>query len=70
MAFDWKRLESDERQRYDRLAVVLGAVFTVLGAVGIVVSVLTGRPGGATGSVVWLLIGVAVLVAGLRARRP
>ena len=69
MAFDWKRLESDERRRYDRLAVLLGTVFTVLGVAGIVVSLLIGHPAAATGNVVWLLVGVATLVAGLRARR-
>jgi F0F1-type ATP synthase assembly protein I len=69
MAFDWRKLERDERRAHDRVALTLGVVFTIGGVVGVVLNVVVGRATLATGSVVWLLFGIGTLWVGVRARR-
>ena len=69
VGFDWKRLDREERRRHERVALALGIVFTVGGALSIVVNVLIHRAAMVTGSVVWLVLGLGALWIGLRAKR-
>lgn len=55
-------------RRRDAVALVTGVFLTVVGVVGVVLGVLGDSVSTTTGSVVWLLIGVLVLVFGSRAR--
>ena len=68
MADDERSSTRTSGRRRDVVALVAGVFLTVMGIAGVVLGVLGDSVSTTTGSVVWLLIGVLVLVFGSRAR--
>jgi membrane protein implicated in regulation of membrane protease activity len=66
---DEERTGGADVRRRDVVALVAGVFLTAVGVAGVVLGVVGDSVSTTTGSVVWLLIGVLVLVFGSRARR-
>ena len=69
MGFDWKKLESDEADRHNRLAWTMGLAWVVIGLVGPAIGFLVTGTYDWVNALLWLALGLVVFVPAAVARR-
>ena len=69
MPRDWKKLEDDDQQRWQRVSILMGTTWALIGLVGTVVLLAIGQSSRVPGSLISALIGLVILAPGLVARK-
>lgn len=69
MTNPWQQIERQDRLQNDRVVRNLGISWLAFGLIGIVVTLVTGRPGWLINIVSWLALGAVMFIGAMLARR-